>query len=70
MISIVMPMWNRKEMTVETIESVLAQTYKDFEFIIVDDGSTDRSVYNIYEYMENIIIVNLIKIKHYGGTDC
>lgn len=41
--SIVIPSYNRSEMIVKTIESVLRQTYTDFELIIVDDGSTDNT---------------------------
>lgn len=40
-ISICIPTYNRRKYLKETIESVLAQTYKDYEIVIVDDGSTD-----------------------------
>ncbi|MBN2180330.1 MAG: glycosyltransferase [Sedimentisphaerales bacterium] len=40
-VSICIPTYNRKEYLRETIDSILSQTYKDFEIVIVDDGSTD-----------------------------
>lgn len=43
MISVIMLTYNRETMVARAIESILAQTYCDFEFIIVDNGSTDRS---------------------------
>ncbi|HVQ07561.1 MAG TPA: glycosyltransferase family 2 protein [Allosphingosinicella sp.] len=44
MFSIVVPLWNSRDTVRETVGSVLAQTYDDFELIVVDDGSTDDSV--------------------------
>ena len=43
MISVIMLTYNREQLVGRAIESVLAQTYTDFEFIIVDNGSTDCS---------------------------
>lgn len=42
-ISLVMPCYNSGKYIMETIESVLIQSFSDFEFIIVDDGSTDNT---------------------------
>src|SRR5690606_28963310 len=42
-ISVFMPVYNGEKFLAATMESVLKQTFTDFEFLIVDDGSTDRS---------------------------
>lgn len=43
MISVIMLTYNREKLVFRAIKSILRQTYRDFEFIIVDNGSTDRS---------------------------
>jgi len=44
MISVIMPAYNSEEFISEAIESILDQTFRDFELIISDDGSRDRTL--------------------------
>ena len=52
-LSVLMTSYNREQYIAEAIESVLASTYKNFELIIVDDGSKDRTVEIARSYAEN-----------------
>jgi len=61
-ISVVMSMYNSGKYVKECIESVLNQTFDDFEFIIVDDGSEDSSVKVVESFRDSRI--KLVKNKH------
>ena len=52
-ISVIMPVYNGEEFLKEAIESILNQTYRDFEFIIAYDESSDTSL-EIIKYYQNI----------------
>lgn len=54
--SVVMPVYNRASIVAESIESILAQTFTDYEIIVVDDGSTDGTVSVVQKY-SNIRII-------------
>jgi len=53
-VSVVIPTYNRQDLVVEAIESVLAQTYTGFEVIVVDDGSTDETAARIEPYLDRV----------------
>ena len=61
-VSVCMSMYNASKYLRECIDSVLAQTFTDFEFLIVDDGSTDDSVEIVQSYHDSRI--RLIENKH------
>ena len=52
MISVVIPLYNKEKSIAQTLECVLNQTYKDFEVIVVDDGSKDNSAAIVAQFTE------------------
>lgn len=64
MISIITTNFNYSEYIAQAINSILNQTYKDFEYIIIDDGSTDNSISVIESFNDNRI--RFFKIDHIG----
>ena len=65
-VSVAMVVCNVERFLAEAIESILAQTYRDFEFVIVDFGSTDRSKEIIAGYAAKDSRVKLHEIPHCG----
>lgn len=60
-ISVIMPVYNAEKYLDESIQSILNQTFNNFEFIIINDGSTDKSFEIIEKYKnqeERIILIN------------
>jgi glycosyltransferase involved in cell wall biosynthesis len=54
-VSIIVPTYNRAHLVTETIDSILAQTFKDFELIVVDNESTDNTEEVIKSYTDRRI---------------
>ena len=49
-VTVLMPVYNAERFVAETVKSVLAQTFRDFEFLIINDGSTDGSLDILHDY--------------------
>lgn len=61
LVSIIMPVYNCEKYLSESIGSVISQNYKNWELLIVDDGSTDKSVSIIQSYVEKDSRIRLYK---------
>ncbi len=62
--SIVIPLYNKENFVQNTLKSVLNQTFQDFEVIVVDDGSTDKSAEKVKEF--NNPKINYFRIENQG----
>ena len=67
LVSIITPCYNGEKYIRETIDSVIAQTYPDWEMIIVDDGSKDNSAAIVREYADKDPRIQLIQQANAGG---
>jgi len=68
LVSIIIPLFNAEKYISETIQSVINQSYLNWELIIVDDCSTDKSVDIVYDFEKIDSRVKLIKSnQNFGG---
>lgn len=68
LVSIITPNWNCAKYVSETIRSVHAQTYQNWEMIIVDDCSTDESCEVVAPYVEQDVRIRLLKNPKNSGA--
>lgn len=68
-ISVIIPVYNTEEYLKQCIDSVLNQEEIDVELILLDDGSTDKSVYICQKYSEKYENIHFFKGKHGGVSD-
>ena len=70
MISVVIPLYNKEKQIKRTLQSILAQTFQDFEIVIVNDGSTDNSTIEVEkikdETLKEVEKLN-VQISDYEG---
>ena len=70
-ISVVIPLYNKEKSIIKTLNSIFQQSFPDFEIVIVDDGSTDRScqiVREIQNTHEKGGIIKLVQQKNAGPS--
>lgn len=67
LLSVVSPVYNGSAYLTPFLQSVLNQSFSDFELIMVDDGSTDDSVQIIQTYQEKDARIHLIRQNHQGA---
>lgn len=68
LVSVITPVYNCERYIGETIESVLAQTYLNWELLLVDDCSPDSSVDIIHRYVERDERIRYVKLEKNGGA--
>ena len=66
-ISVIIPVYNVEKYLRECLESILNQTFQDFEIICVDDGSTDRSLDILQEYKRKDDRFVILQQRHAGA---
>ena len=70
--SVIIPLYNKEENILNTVESVLNQSFKDFEVLIVNDGSTDSSLEKVSSIEDSRIVIlsktneGVSKTRNYG----
>ena len=69
-LSVLMPVYNAEPYLDESIQSILNQTYSDFEFLILDDASTDNSLQKIQSYAKKDSRIQIIVNKENVGESC
>jgi glycosyltransferase involved in cell wall biosynthesis len=67
MISVIVPVYNEKSVLENCVESLGAQTYSNFEIVVVDDGSTDGTLEILKNLKKSLPNFNFIKQSHLGA---
>lgn len=68
LVSIITPAYNAEKTIIETMNSVMAQTYQNWEMIIVDDLSSDSTTFIVEKYIEQDRRIKLIKLQANSGV--
>ena len=66
--SIITPLYNGEEFIKDAVESVLAQTYENWELLVIDDGSADNGYNIVKEYSDKDKRIKLLKNEKNSGV--
>ncbi|WP_066890482.1 glycosyltransferase family 2 protein [Clostridium nigeriense] len=69
MISLILPIYNVEKYLRECLDSIMNQSYKNYELIIVDDGSRDRSLEIVNEYRNKFKHIKILSQKNKGVSE-
>ena len=67
LITVIIPVYNKEEYLEKTLNSIINQSYKNLEIIIINDGSTDNSKYICDKFQNQDKRINLVNTKNYGA---
>ena len=65
-VSIVIPVYNNEEYVIDCLNSIKEQTYKNLEIIVINDGSTDRTLDKLKEFKNVFKNIKIVTIKNQG----
>lgn len=68
-ISVIVPIYNSEKYLDECIKSILEQTYENFELILVNDGSNDKSIEICNNYQSNEKRIKVLNLEHNGVSN-
>ena len=69
-VSVVMSVFNGEAFLAEAIESILGQAFRDFEFIVIDDGSTDATPEILSTYAKQDGRIRIVRQENKGRAVC
>lgn len=69
LVSVIIPAYNAEKFIAQTIDSVISQTYSNWELIVVNDGSTDNTLHIVQTYSNNDHRISFISKPNTGVSD-
>lgn len=66
MISVIIPVFNEQESIIDCLKSLLKQTLKDLEVLVIDDGSTDKTLEVLSEFRIDNLKLRILRQRHLG----